>query len=481
MDSFNLRKKILNMTLSFYNNSHMNRDTIDYVIKTMGDFISDAYVPFLQQQIIVELKELQNEDINRRLQLILEEHRHPLKDFSSEHLRFKMYQKHSCFTHPELYKITDHITFEGDKIVNTTPIYGTYVSVKNILQNILQIPGLFNEVLRYLRFLDEEKLVISNIVQGKLWQNKYGYLNKEIVLPFIKYYDDFEPGNALGSHAEEQQLGGIYISLPFLPPHLVARLNNIFVLSVVYTKHRKLVGYRPIFQKIVQDINSLCSDGIKLNINGSEIKVYFRCVLVVGDNLGLNGACGFVESFNSNRYCRICSVTSFECQNMCYEDKMLLRTKENYTEDLEKNCISTGIKEECIFNNLIDFHVTENKSLDIMHDVCEGVIAYTLSKIITSLIETDKLFTLEILNQRIKKFDYGDIDFSNKPRIITKDTSPKNKNDIIKNKIKLKQSAAEMLCLCRYLGVIIIKTRANIALLFSPYLLYLRSHATACD
>ena len=292
-------------------------------------------------------------------------------------------------------------------------------------------------------------------MQGKLWQRKYGYLEDKIVLPIFIYYDDFEPGNAMGSHAGEQKLGGIYMSLPFLPPHLVAKLSNIFVLSICYSKHRKIFGYRVIFKKIVEEINSLSMDGIVLNIDGREVRVYFRCVLVVGDNLGLNGAFGMVESFNVVRYCRICRATCVECQTMTVENPMLLRTKENYIEDVQKNCISTGIREECIFNEIIDFHVVDNKCIDLMHDVCEGVIYYTLSKILTCLIEDDNLLTLDTLNQRIQNFNYGNIDSSHKPRLITKDSSKKTKGDVIRNKIKLKQSASEMLCLCRYLSIII--------------------------
>ena len=121
---------------------------------------------------------------------------------------------------------------------------------------------------------------------------------------------------------------------------------------------------------------------------------------------------------------------------------------------MQKRSISTGIKSECLFNKLINFHIAENKTLDIMHDLFEGVVKYTLTKVLTCLIFINKLFSLETLNQRILTFCYGEVE-RNKPRPIEKDTGKTNANDKVQNKIKIKQSSAEMLCLSRYLGVII--------------------------
>ena len=140
---------------------------------------------------------------------------------------------------------------------------------------------------------------------------------------------------------------------------------------------------------------------------------------------------------------------------MLSEEPTLLRTIENYDDDVRKNCTSTGVKENSIFNNLIDYHVAENKCINLMHVFCEGVIYYSLSKILTFMIEDDKLFTLQELNQRIQQFTYDAVDSSNRPRNISRELSKKVKGDTVRNKIKLKQSAAEMLCLCRYLSMII--------------------------
>jgi len=68
------------------------------------------------------------------------------------------------------------------------------------------------------------------------------------------------------------------------------------------------------------------------------------------------------------------------------EDVNLLRNKANYTEDVTiNNVIATG-KESCSFNVLNSFHAVENYSIDIMHDLLEGVCIYEVSYILHHFI-----------------------------------------------------------------------------------------------
>lgn len=74
--------------------------------------------------------------------------------------------------------------------------------------------------------LMQEKDYIQNIVQDRLWQCKYA--NKSESYPLFLFFDDFETGNALGNHAGNKKMGGVYVSLGFLPPHIAAKLKNCF-------------------------------------------------------------------------------------------------------------------------------------------------------------------------------------------------------------------------------------------------------------
>ena len=87
--------------------------------------------------------------------------------------------------------------------------------------------------------------------------------------------------------------------------------------------------------------------------------------------------------------------------------------------------------------------------VDVTHDLCEGIGAYTIEKVLESLIQT-KVISLEIINNRIDSFPYNDTEKPNKPRALFFRVGKKGSS-----KIKFRQSASKSLCLIRYLGLII--------------------------
>ena len=329
-----LQKKVLKLTLSLYNNPHIRRNAVQEVITNMHEFISETHIPYLHKKVTFELQDI-NSNIFNRVYLTLQENRYPFQNFSTEHQRFKMYKKYSSFTYPSTYKIGEEMIFE---IINRTEIrvkyesaYGVYVPLQNSIKKILETLGLFVAILNYVQSL-QRQVTVSNVMQGQLWSKHRN--DTQIIPPIFYYYDDFDPGNTLGSHAGQQQLGGGYVSLPFLPLHLVAKLSNILISSIFYTKHRKVFVTLAVFQRTIDDINDLCTNGVEINVNGQTRQIFFKCVMILGDNLGLNCICGFTESFSAKRYCRVCRATNAQCKNMTEEDPSLLRTVKNYDKDI---------------------------------------------------------------------------------------------------------------------------------------------------
>ena len=175
--------------------------------------------------------------------------------------------------------------------------------------------------------------------------------------------------------------------------------------------------------------------------------IYFQCALLCGDNLGLHSILGLVESFLANFCCRVCKIQREFLRVMCEEDPKLLRTIDNYERDLLKGNVSkTGIKERCTWHYVQGFHITKSVALDIMHDVSEGVAMYTIPKIIDYLIFELQVFSLDTLNYRIKNFNYGILEKSNKPPIISVYKSSKTSISLF---------ASEITCFVRYLGLMI--------------------------
>lgn len=114
-------------------------------------------------------------------------------------------------------------------------------------------------------------------------------------------------------------------------------------------------------------------------------KVHSR-IHISFDNLGGNCSLGLVESFQSFFYCRICELPKVKCKTHTKEDPKTLRTKKNYAERLavvessDKVNYSTtrGVKRYCALNKLKYFHMVENISVDILHDLNEGVIPFLM-------------------------------------------------------------------------------------------------------
>jgi hypothetical protein len=193
-----------------------------------------------------------------------------------------------------------------------------------------------------------------------------------------------------------------------------------------FGEDRKLFGNRQTFNKFIERLNELNSQGIPIKNNEKFFKVKIISCCLTGDNLGLNQMQGFVESFNAHFYCRFCKLPKCDCKNFIWENEKLLRNKSNYRKDIMTNNYKlTGIKEESIFNSLLDFHVTQNPSIDIMHDLREGVDHYILMLILKSFIP--KYLTVEDLNYKLSNLNLSPIHRNNKPPLIDNDFAKNQK------------------------------------------------------
>jgi len=66
------------------------------------------------------------------------------------------------------------------------------------------------------------------------------------------------------------------------------------------------------------------------------------------------------------------------------------------------------LKEECIFNNIPSYHVTDNYSVDELHDAREGLCNIDMIHILSNLTNGKyKCFDLISLNNRMLMFNYG--------------------------------------------------------------------------
>ena len=241
----------------------------------------------------------------------------------------------------------------------------------------------------------------------------------------------------------------MYCSIACLPPHIASQLSSILLTMLMHTEDKKLCSNKKVFQKLIEELNFLSSSGINISVNGIQRNIKFQLTLILGDNLGLNSILGFVESFKASHFCRICKISNAKSMYQIFEDETLLRNYLNY-EVYSSDCKKwqdTGIKEPCAFNQVDNYHVTRNICVDLMHDLCEGICMYIMREILYTYVFLKKYFTVQDLNDRIKNFQFGPTESSNKPPPISVNR--------IKNKENPKMSASEMLCFTRYFGLIV--------------------------
>ncbi|KAB0801220.1 hypothetical protein PPYR_05574 [Photinus pyralis] len=288
---------------------------------------------------------------------------------------------------------------------------------------------------------------ITNICSGSVWKNKIDLkFDNKCVIPYLVYQDDFEINNPLGSKSGVQKLSAVYITFPLLNSEDISKLNNIFVACLTRSSSLEF-GLAKNFGPLCSLLKNLEENGIQITINSKPKRVYLILSALVGDNLGLNTIMGFTRSFSANFFCRICRSHKDEMKKQTVENKLVLRTAEDYWQHLFQNDVSqTGIKEMCVFNAIPSFRAADNISVDIMHDIFEGICHVELCQILNCFVYDKKYFTLSILNNRKANFQYHRSDYGNKSVSIT----VKNLNSN-----KLKMSASEMQCFLHHLPLLV--------------------------
>ena len=130
--------------------------------------------------------------------------------------------------------------------------------------------------------------------------------------------------NHLGSRRGIHKIGFIYFTLLNVKPMSSSRLKNIHILGLLAafsSNDRVKYGFDKILAPIVQDVKELERSVDFTLQSGAVIHKRGTIVQLLGDNLGLNQLCGFVESFSAVRFCRICMVNRADSDDVYSEDQ----------------------------------------------------------------------------------------------------------------------------------------------------------------
>lgn len=147
---------------------------------------------------------------------------------------------------------------------------------------------------------------------------------------------------------------------------------------------------------------------------------------VTFDNLGGNSSLGYFGC-NSSYYCRICELTRNECGVTTEDVPTKYRSKDEYAIalDIIETSYSVepkdtkGIARYCVLNDLRFFHILDNFNVDIMHDICEGVIPFLLLKFFKYCIHNKIIANDHVLNNYLFNHDYGLLNSKNIPSYVS--------------------------------------------------------------
>lgn len=358
---------------------------------------------------------------------------------------------------------------------------GTRWELKNMKKNesMIKVPRLIQTVFPYISMLSTIEALFRCTEFRDLYFRHNNLQNDHVCQPWkYKYFccgnsykkselfcrhphslqlqissDDFETCNPLASKANRHKVCAVYFTIQNLPQRFKSKVSNIYLICLcnsddVKTKH---TDFNNIWQLIVREIKYLEQTGIFIDkdttLKGTLTQLAF-------DNLGANTSLGFVQSFRSHYFCRHCESSKLECQGMSTEDVSKLRTKESYNKQIDivsesvtvKYDETKGVKYYCQLNDLSFFHIIDNPTVDIMHDICEGTIPFILRKFFIFCFQF-KIFNKGQLNSMVQFHDYGFLDRKNIPSEINTD------------KRSLGQNAAQSLCLFRNIPFILYEYR----------------------
>ncbi|PIK52380.1 hypothetical protein BSL78_10692 [Apostichopus japonicus] len=322
-----------------------------------------------------------------------------------------------------------------------------YVPLSKLLKRILEQPGVMPLILQ--QCITPIPGEIATFLDGKLVKKQppIGDNNcPEIKL--LLYSDEFETANPLGSKKCMHKLCAFYINILNLPQDLQCNLNNIHLLALVKSAILSEYGMDTVLYQIKEDLHVLYEHGLELNCPDYAGIVKPKLFQVIGDNLGLHNMLGFAGSFSANYYCRFCKVHRMRAEILLQEECNLLRNKISYETDIAENNLSTtGLSRSSVLNELPYYHVLENASVDVMHDIFEGIAPLEVKLILKQLIDNGS-FTLEEINERISSFSYGFTDKRNQPTLI-------HQNSLRNPSGSSGQTASQMMCLVFTLPLII--------------------------
>lgn len=395
----------------------------DNLIKIFETLL-DSQIKLSQSLVDVNCSSLSHElkcTVNNSLIAANAHAREKLNEIGTSYKRKKRLRNHAWYVPPKENAISlkwctkdnPNVDIPNYVLAQTT---FQYISIKDTLLSLFRKPSFKKVFFEY--NLNKKHRCQDGVYENYCCSEVYkkmglGQNENEIIIELG--WDDIDPCAALKSKSTVHKLTAITFKIRNLPPEFEAKVDCIFLVALCETENTKRdASINNLFELAVKELRDLGTNGIQIDEN-SNMKVFL--FNPVGDNLGANGALGFIECFSTDYMCRICEMKKEEWAVATRENRSKLRTESSfqnaieYIDSLEPDAsinfkISKGIKSYCVLNDLNYFNVIQNKNVDLMHDVLEGVIPYFIENFIKYCSEK-KILSISVNQKLIRDFNYG--------------------------------------------------------------------------
>ena len=184
------------------------------------------------------------------------------------------------------------------------------------------------------------------------------------------YSDDFEPSNLIGSRKSIHKVTCFYWILKNLPPWLNSQINQVNVVALCNTLDLWRYGYKPVLDKISDDLKKLERPFNVLTKGGSTISVLSLHFSFVADNAEYQSALGFVKNFAKVFCCERCFVSAENFSNYLIESSCPIRKVSSFERHFQRaqstRRPSKGVKGKCYLETSY-FSSYRNWTTDIQH------------------------------------------------------------------------------------------------------------------
>lgn len=439
---------VLKAVTKIFSRTNVSMDGAEAVMKDVTEIV-DAMCDQFEQEIESTSKFFPSD--KQQQVLLVDRVKHTSEKIRSSLQSLNTEQKlKTALIRKNVLELPERVTF-NEKVVQIEDSLKTIKSeaillpIEHQIKSFLERPGVLQAIIDYQKNMEDvNDGTIKHFLNGTIWKNVKTKF-EGTVIPL--YNDDFAPDDTRSPHGSSNKISAFYSSFPSLPPKYNSALDSILVLMLAKSEEVKEVGANKLLGILANTLKPLEDNGIE--VNGQ--KVYIAPVLLMGDNLGMNMNLGFPMNFSKAKYyCRFCFMINSQCEIACKEIENLIRTEQFYEECLKNLGMpgkNFGIVSKCDLDLLKSFSVTNNFSVDVMHDLLSGVFNYGIQQIIKKGI-TDKLFTLVQFNTAKNEFDYGPKEAHYIMENITSPTS---------QEYSIHCHAREMWCLIKFLPFILKK------------------------